>query len=401
MKETIKKLVLFFLTVFILTMACPVFGQDGEYKSIAINDSGYVLEVHSSTATDDMWYNLGYFSTQNSYTGEVSWVKNGRVEHGYTASDSWSRVIINGEAEVAVFFPGNDDNSKIYVVTGSIACDPNESVSNGVFYMDKPLHITWRDRYELNDLYKYMGDSGKSLHAEFSADGTQVVLRWITDEGFFYTRYSYSDLKSGNIPNYQPWQVKSENISPQGIVGYDGDSWYGVNWDIPSSGSYNPPYIAIYSPSENWNPKTIAANLAGGNNTHALGTLATVSPNGQYSVVLLPQYTEPELAKIGQFMQNMKASGKLGDVIHAIGDTLYIISGLIGDGTSFGCISKNGNSVKTSTVGSGELPVVAVNNRGWVVTEHTSGSNASWGLWIICGVFSEDGGIQWGDSHHL
>ena len=401
MDERFKILPTIFLTAFILIMACPVFGQDGEYKSIAINDSGYVLEVHSSTATDNMWYNLGYFSTQNVYTGEVTWVKNGTVEHGYTASDSWSRVIINGDCEVAVFFPGHDDNSNIWVVTGSIACDPDESVYNGIYSMDKPLHITWGESYLLEDISGYMGDTGKSLHAEFSENGKQVVLRWITDEGFFYTRYSYSDLKSGNIPTYTPWQVKSDNISPQGIVGYDGDSWYGVNWNIPSSGSYDPPYVVVYNPSKGWNPKTIAANLPGGNNTHALGQLATVSSNGYYSVVLLPQYTEPELAKIGQYLENMKASGKIGDLIHGIGDILYLISALIGDGTSFGCISEAGNIAKSSTVGAGELPVVAVNNRGWVVTEHTSGSMASWGLWIICGVFSEDGGVQWGDSHGL
>ena len=401
MKKGIKTLLTLFSILLILTMTCPAFGQGGEYKSIALNDSGYVLEVHSSTANDNMWYNLGYFTNEYVENGEVTWVKNGRVEHGYTASSSWSRVIVNDKAEVAVFFPGHDTKEKIYVLTGTITCDPNEKVYNGDYSMDKPLYVTWNMSYELTNLYDYMGDSGKTLHAEFSDDGTQVTLRWITDKGFFYTRYPYNELKNGDWANYTPWQVKVDDLSANrynGIVGYDGDCWYRCNWDCDSD---NPPCIESRCPSKNWEPKTLAANLPGLGGTHPLGQIAAVSPNGQYSVLLLAHYTETELAKIAQYMENAKMSGKMGNIVHAIGDVLWIINGLIGDGKSFGYIAKNDNQVKAGHVGSGELPVVAVNNRGWVVTEHTTGSTSSWGLWIICGMINPDGSISWSHSSGL
>lgn len=401
MNKGIKRCLIVLSMLFILTMTCPAFGQSGKYKSVAINTYGYVLEVHSASHTDDMWYNLGYWHW-NSSSPSLTWVYNGRVEHGYTASKSWSRVIINDNQEVAVFFPGHDVNEKSWVVTGKIITDPNEWISAADYSVHKPLHVEWNKSRELTELYDYMGDDGTSLHAQFSDDGTQVHLRWVTSDGFFYTSYSYDMLKNGNLNPYKPWQVKTGCAELKGntggIAGYDGECWY-VGYQDADKNNIN--IITVYDPANNWK-NTDLAELAGGNYAqHAMAPRAETSPNNQYSIVVVPNHSKSEMTTIGQELESHMGKGKYGVYEAAVGGLLTLLSGLIGDGDYFGYIGKEGTGAPaTGSVGNGELPVVAINKNGFVVAIHTDSRITSYELWCHAGVLTGSQ-MTWGESQGL
>jgi len=104
------------VTLFMLTPIVYA-GQEGLYKSVAINQDAAVVEVHANTDKTALWYNVGYYSPDdNNGAGGIHWKKNEKIPVTPNDKLPWSSVAVCGD-DVVVIFPGKS-GTDIWSITG-------------------------------------------------------------------------------------------------------------------------------------------------------------------------------------------------------------------------------------------------------------------------------------------
>ncbi len=407
----IKRLIMVLLCAVGLLITGTTFADEQGYDlGVGINSSGIVVESHQSTATDQLWCDLGYYQNMNN-NPVINWTSTSisipdAISSSTSQGNPWTRVVVGPTGQLAVFFAGHDNSSQLWVAAGQIQFSNNQVPTGQQTSTQEPTGITWYGTTLISSSFPSSIDyCGEAVFPQFVSDNGQeyIGLRFITPNGFYYYTYNWNSLTFGNFTNLSladiAWNQEYTNGSiltngsasgmNTNMTGYDGTYWYNlVDYTTDTThATYNS--IIAYD-QYNWSNGGIPyqTTLEGAvfmttNNTQ----MADVSPSGQWSVLLVQNTQSSEAQNIlADITSTLNSTGNSLSAIKGLEALCNTISILIGGGDNFtGIGTFNAEAGTPPSFVNGMTPTVAVNDEGWVVTVHISDSGSNNDMYSIAG----------------